>query len=66
MIKPVSLTELETLVKQAIDEVRRESGGEFDKYSEAFFTAGFKMGVTAMLNREILHNLPPFPKTKEN
>jgi hypothetical protein len=63
---PVTLPELEEMLKHAMEEVRRESGGEFDKYTEAFFSAGFRMGINAILTREVLHNLPPLPKRKEN
>ena len=58
MLKPVTPAEMEEMLKSAMEELVRESGGEFDAHSSAFFSAGFRMGISAILTREILQNLP--------
>ena len=52
------------MIQDAMKDMERESGGEFDKYATAFFSAGFRYGIFAILQLEILSNLPP--NRKEN
>ena len=64
-MKSPSHDELEEMIQSAMKELERESGGEFDRYATAFFSTGFRLGVLAMLQREVLSQFPT-DKRKEN
>jgi hypothetical protein len=57
-MKAPTMEELEVFIQDSMAELRRESGGDFDEFAAAFFRAGFKCGVNAMLIREALNEMP--------
>jgi hypothetical protein len=58
MMKAPIDAELDEMIQAAIKAIQEDSGGEFDEQGKAFFTAGFKLGVVAMVERDVFSKMP--------